>query len=88
MASFNKFKYPERPETLPGGAPLAPVASNPDLVEASLPGDLAHVTETHHICLAIEPTTLGGAVYWSGRAGDQAKRPVLLIDYLPKTEAK
>ena len=58
------------------------------MVEGQIPGDLGHVTTTHHFRLLIEPTAPGGPVYWSHRAPDPAKRPVVLIDYEPGPELK
>jgi len=80
---FNKIKFPDLPAALGQGSPLLPPGPDPTVVEGQIPGDLGHVTTTHHFRLLIEPTAPGGPVYWSHRAPDPAKRPVVLIDYEP-----
>ncbi len=80
---FNKVVYPARPETLPEKATLRPTKWDPNVVEAPVPGSIDHVATSRHIYFAIEPTALNGPVYWSDRAAEREKAPVLIIDYEP-----
>jgi outer membrane protein assembly factor BamB len=84
----NKIKFPDLPAAVAQSSPLSPAGHNSTVVEGKIPGDLGHVTTTHHFRLLIEPTAPGGMVYWSHRASDPAKRPVVLIDYEPEAELK
>ena len=81
---LNKVVFPARPETLPEKVKLRPTKWDPNVVEAPVPGSIDHVTKSHQIYLAIEPTELNGPVYWNDRAGDREKAPALIVDYDPR----
>jgi len=81
---LNKLAYPNRPAALPEAAALRPTQWDENVVEAPVPGRLDHVGKSHHIYLAIEPTSLNGMIYWSHQPYDRSRAPALLIDYQPR----
>ena len=93
----NAIKFPARPEMMDGASRLEPVAWDPYMVEATVPGKVAADEKgNRRIHVAIEPTALNGPIYWSHQVRDRGMQvhnaftlnaeqaPALLIDYEPK----
>ncbi len=93
----NAIKFPEQPAMMDGASRLEPVAWDPYIVEATVPGTIGTDEKgRRRVLLAIEPTSMNGPIYWSDQVRNRGTQthnaftirdeqaPVLLIDYEPK----
>ena len=86
QVEINPLNYPELPEMLPEHYPLAPSASDPNIVEAVLPSGVQRNENGEGLVqLILEATAMNGPVYWASQGSRVRPEnvPLLVIDYEP-----